>query len=122
MRTAANGQIYSLVARELDGGHDISDILASHDRTGPPINHPVVNLSGSIVSVIVNRNGLTMNPRAQFFECPYWHVFPSLFSGQLSHIARGRSRIRKGRRCKMDRYFTKRKSSSVCRSVPRLHA
>lgn len=64
MRAAANGKVQALLARELDGGHDVGDIRASHDHTGPPINHPVVDLAGRLVCVVPRRNRLTMNVRA----------------------------------------------------------
>src|SRR5262249_7081511 len=58
VRAAAYGQVERIVARVIDGRHDVGDVGGTNDNGRPTIDHCVVDLARHLVVGIVARNDL----------------------------------------------------------------
>ena len=65
MAAAANRQQHLLVAGEIHGGDHVGDVGAPGDQPRAPIDHPVVDLAGLVVSSITWLNDLAAKTRLE---------------------------------------------------------
>src|SRR4051812_136549 len=85
MATAANGQRQAILASEVHGIDHVGRPGRAHDERWPLVDHPVVDLAGFVVAVIVRAYQLTPEARRELLHGCFFEGFTQAAVSVVHH-------------------------------------